>query len=127
MTFNPALLTARDRIRSRIDDADVGNEFFPDATYDARITQYASDTNGEALALRVMALTLITKLSRKPTRAQLGDGVGFEWAERIRALREVVFECDQLLGLGPAAYADAVVSGADPYSILSGLIQVPSP
>ena len=78
MAFNPALLTALDRIRLAL--GDIGTpELFADATYTALLV---ANANNEALAIRASAAALAAYYATQPS-SLASDGSSITWGSRI--------------------------------------------
>lgn len=69
MSYNPALTTARDRLRAHLGDTDVANELLPDATYDAVLT---TENQNEAKAELALARMLLARFSQMPDTFEIG-------------------------------------------------------
>ena len=67
MTFDSSLATVRDRIRFRVGDTETNAEFFPDATYDAIITETGATSTNYLVAALEMARAIYGKLTRQAT------------------------------------------------------------
>lgn len=116
-TFDAALSTTRDRLRFRLADTDIANALIADETYDGLLTYYASESDPDLYALRALAQSLIARFGQQVTQAQLGDGVGFTWGERVTIWREIVSEVEGALGIGgAAAIIGRIRSIHDPYA-----------
>lgn len=85
MTYNAGLPTTRDRIRLIVGDTsnDVAAEMFPDATYDAVLTQYTNWKRAAADMAEAVAVQLDRKLSGMTA---VGD-VALQWTDQAKTLR----------------------------------------
>lgn len=95
-TFDPALLTARDRVRFQLGDTDMAKPLIPDETYDAQIAWYGGD---EQKAARELARGLIAEYGRKPVNIKAGS-VQVDYRERLTVWRGIVGRIDIAVGGG---------------------------
>lgn len=95
-TFDPSLASAKDRIRFRTADTQPGEMLVKDETIAGLLTYHGDETK----ALRAVAQHLLAHFGKQVDSAQLGDGVGFTWKERMAIWREIVAETGLTLGLG---------------------------
>lgn len=86
MSYDDSLPTVRDRIRALVDDRDVENERFPDATYDTTI---AAHTNWK-LAAAEMAHMVATAISNDPSSYTDAGVMSVGWSNRVQTLRDLI-------------------------------------
>lgn len=88
--FDPALSTAKDRIRLKL--GDITEPFlFPDETYNAMLAYYGGIENRATVEL---ARSLISQFSQKASSVQLISGTTFTWRDRLLGWQEVIKQLD---------------------------------
>jgi hypothetical protein len=92
--FDPALTTARDRIRFALQDVSDSAPLIPDTTLDALV-----DLWGEAEGGAQAADALASRYQNKPGRVALPGGLTVAWADRVAGWRETA---NRLRAYGPA-------------------------
>ncbi len=86
MSYDPTLLTVRDRIRKMIGDTDVDAEFFPDATYDAELAQAGAAWK---IAAASMAESLAVVLENRVSSFTAPGDLAVSWSGRTTTLRSL--------------------------------------
>lgn len=87
MSYDPGLVTARDRVRFAVGDTNSTAELLGDETYDALLAGTAGD---ESKATVQAAEYLIVRFAQEPDKLDLDGGkTAAEWGERIGAWRRL--------------------------------------
>jgi len=94
-TFDPALPSPKDRLRFRLDDIDAADVLIQDETYLALVNMNGGN---ETMALRDAAQSLLQHFSQEPETAALGDGVSFNWGQRVASLTALIAQCNVIVG-----------------------------
>jgi hypothetical protein len=128
-TFDPALLTARDRLRLRLSDTDVGAAKstgadplalpVDDAVYAGALALHGND---ERMAGLELVRALIGKYAQMETKASVDGVESAEWANRLVAWRaletrwatEIAAEAPTVAGRGSFSVARAHRPGCEP-------------
>lgn len=83
--YNPALPTARDKLRFKLGDTNTGAALIPDVTYDAVLSVVGGDEKKAAVALLDH---LISRFAQLPNSTTADDGaVRIEWKDRVATWR----------------------------------------
>jgi len=106
MSFNPALPTLRDRIRIQVGDTNVASEIYPDATYDAAISQY-SDWK---LAMASMAEAVAVAIEQDVSSFSAGGDLSVSWSDRTRSLRALALRLRQEVANDSGTTLSGIVS-----------------
>ena len=85
-SYNPALPTARDRLRWALGDTDAEEPLMDDVTYNAVLTANGQD---EALSKISIAAALVAQYSREPDRVRKDDGTEVSWKDRLAGWRAI--------------------------------------
>ena len=113
MSYDPALSTDRDWMRSRLGDTDDAAPFAPDETYDAYLA--AADDNWR-LAAAALARSLASTAVNRPRSISLAGDPAISWGDRAAAWLQIAAELEaeaSRLGIGSAALWVAEVERAD--------------
>jgi hypothetical protein len=106
-TFNPALSTAKDRVRFIVGDIDMAAPEVQDETIGALLTSNSADEN---LAALNVADYLILFYGRQPDSVEVTGAVKVAWKYRLAALEQIAARLRAITG-APGAAATTVQGG----------------
>lgn len=106
-TFDPALSTARDKVRLALGDTDTNDQQIPDESIAAMLAAYGDDVGAASVAL---AESLAAKYARLASDISV-DGASFDYSALVENYRQIATRLRVAGGEGSGALGDPNVSG----------------